>query len=119
MTNDVSNNVPFGFGRIRIAIYPQSLVNLTKRSSKISGAIFYSPSGLLLYKDHQEEQTGTVHEEQLQQCKGDDTRLALTNHEGNYQGNLGPSLLQKNKVFNGICFLLKAICHILKFVLLL
>ena len=115
MTNDVSNNGPFGFGRIRIAFYPWSLVKQTKRLSKISGAVFWSPpSGLLLYKDHQEEQTGTVHEEQLQQCKGDDTRLALTNHEGNYQGNLEPSLLQnKKKVFNGICFLLKAFCCIL------
>ena len=57
-----------------------------------------SPSILLLYKDRQEEQTGTVHEEQLQQCKGDDTTLALANLEGNYQGNLETSLLQ-NKSF--------------------
>ena len=87
MTNDVSNNGPFGFGRIRIAFYPWSLVKQTKRLSKISGAVFWSPpSGLLLYKDHQEEQTGTVHEEQLQQCKGDDTRLALTDHGATIRG---------------------------------
>ena len=99
ITNNVSNDGPF-------------YIKQTKRLIIISGAILKSPSKLLLYKDRQEEQTGTVHEEQLQQCKGDDTALALASHEGNYQGNLELSLLQNKKFLNGICFLLKAVTFV-------
>lgn len=76
-------------------MYLSNIAKQIIQSSMEIEVFLQSPSVLLRYKDHQEEQTGTIHEDQLQQYKDDDTRLALTHHEGSCLENLAPSLLLK------------------------